>query len=446
MFEDDFQKDFSEICEILLALKCIHSKERSFIKECIKQKKICMENIKSIMNSNSSEIISDDNYTISEKSTDHCVQECKEIVDEQTRNLKKIIQKKVDTEIKSYTPHLFSALHNRQCEMEYDSFIYSCNLSSKSGSKLFFSSNGKFVIKTIRRKEKNTLKHIFSKYLKYQKKYKNTFLCKYYGLYKLKGRRNIYFIVMNNFLPINTNLQIYDIKGSLFQRRSSGKHTLKDLNWIEDRKKLLIDSDYSIRKRITNDVDFLAENNNMDYSLLIGILEKDDNMTMIEKKSTDLNSFAHVNNESSEIQPKIIKFRSNSEDNESEYKKIAFPEPQESENDIVVNRSSSQKCDKENLRIEFVSVDVASKQSEKIDNLDINLEFIESSDGNFLYFFGIVDILTKWDWIKSIERFFYKMLCIKDFSSETPLFYKKRFLNMVNEKIFEVEKMNKDKY
>lgn len=155
--------------------------------------------------------------------------------------------------------------------------------SGKSGSFFYYSHDGKFVLKTISKREKKILRKILPSYYSLLNRDPESFIVKIFGLHKIvftqskKLLKRIYFIVMSNsFLtPLSVDVR-YDLKGSLHQRLtySNNKHIArKDLNFLQDKVKLkLREEDAKVFfERLQKDVVFLRQNKLLDYSLLLGI-------------------------------------------------------------------------------------------------------------------------------------------------------------------------------
>lgn len=78
----------------------------------------------------------------------------------------------------------------------------------------------------------------------------NTLVTRIFGLHRLRmsATRKIYFVVMSNIFPPDKELhEVYDLKGSTQgryvpaeQRSGEGLVTLKDLNWLESGRKLVL--------------------------------------------------------------------------------------------------------------------------------------------------------------------------------------------------------------
>ncbi len=85
-----------------------------------------------------------------------------------------------------------------------------------------------------------------------------------------------YLIVMNNFF--NTKDKIvdrYDLKGSWIGRQNTTGHGVKkDLNFLKDKRSIDIEFDKKVElyRLIEKDVQFFANNQIIDYSLLLGFV------------------------------------------------------------------------------------------------------------------------------------------------------------------------------
>lgn len=163
--------------------------------------------------------------------------------------------------------------------------------SGKSGSFFYFSSDGQYVLKTIKKPEKRFLRSILSNYYYHLMENPDSLITKIYGLHKIaftrirssnKIDKSIYFIIMSN--TFNTPFTIhtrYDIKGSLYKREVRGNNpsiARKDINFVEDGVKLKLTEDNKLFliKTLRKDCNFFRLNNIIDYSLLLGIHSLDD--------------------------------------------------------------------------------------------------------------------------------------------------------------------------
>ena len=211
-------------------------------------------------------------------------------------------------QFKDYAPYVFQSMR-RQYGISYESYIRSIGVNTfrnaffdklylmlsetstgKSGSFFFHTSDSRFMIKTIKRHEFETLIKILPQYHEHILKNPNTLLARYFGLHQLicyqgsKIRYDLYVIVMNNVFSLeNPELveQKYDLKGSTHRRITNNKEVKlgaakKDINFISDGVKIKVDPSIKTKlmNTIRNDTAFLARNNIIDYSLLVGVISK----------------------------------------------------------------------------------------------------------------------------------------------------------------------------
>lgn len=209
---------------------------------------------------------------------------------------------------KDYAPYVFQSIR-RQYGVSYDSYIKSIGVntfrnaffdklylmlsehsSGKSGSFFFHTSDNKYMIKTIKKNEFDVLRDTLSQYHDHILKNPNTLLARYFGLHQIKCYSNnsliydIYIVVMNNVFNLQHPELMehkYDLKGSTFKRYTTplkvkSGAAKKDLNFLNDH--MNINISYTLREKILNqiksDSNFLARHNIIDYSLLVGIIKK----------------------------------------------------------------------------------------------------------------------------------------------------------------------------
>lgn len=159
--------------------------------------------------------------------------------------------------------------------------------SGKSGSLFYYSLDGKFMLKTIAKEEFYKLLSTLKPYHDHLCKYPGSLLTRYYGLYKIKytengTKREQYIIIMNNmFRKFSPDVK-YDLKGSVQGRKTVFKNgvvdpkiALKDNDWTEkgDIVELKVEDKNSLIHAIKADADYLGENQTLDYSLLLGIID-----------------------------------------------------------------------------------------------------------------------------------------------------------------------------
>ncbi|KAI1315591.1 Phosphatidylinositol-4-phosphate 5-kinase [Mortierella claussenii] len=198
---------------------------------------------------------------------------------------------KYDFKFKDYAPWVFR--HLRQ-DFHIDASDYLVSLTSKyilselgspgkSGCFFYFSQDYRFIIKTIHHAEHKFMRKILKDYFNHVKHNPHTLLCRFFGLHRVKlpHGRKIHFVVMGNVFPPNRDIhETYDLKGSTLGRAISDEElannpraTQKDLNWVTRNRKLELGPEkrHLFVEQIKRDVELLARLNIMDYSLLIGI-------------------------------------------------------------------------------------------------------------------------------------------------------------------------------
>ncbi|CAH8504476.1 unnamed protein product [Heterobilharzia americana] len=202
---------------------------------------------------------------------------------------------------KEYCPMVFKSLRDRfgVKKMDYwDSFTRYQPLwdstRGKSGSKFLVTYNRQFVAKTISSEEVEQMHHMLEEYYSYiVKGHGQTLLPQYLGLYRLTvNDQETYILVMRNvFSPRLAIHKKYDLKnivfsshrpkrsGSAVDREANEKEkskplpTLKDADFLTDICKIHIgeEAKKKLLSILEGDIQFLQENNLIDYSLLIGL-------------------------------------------------------------------------------------------------------------------------------------------------------------------------------
>jgi Phosphatidylinositol-4-phosphate 5-Kinase len=105
--------------------------------------------------------------------------------------------------------------------------------NAKSGQFFFYSSDGKYMVKTMTNVESKFLRRILPHYFRHCSQNPNTMMTKFLGMYRVKLyhlRRNVKFIIMNSVYYTDKVLQsFYDLKGSVTGRDSKpGQDVKKD--------------------------------------------------------------------------------------------------------------------------------------------------------------------------------------------------------------------------
>ena len=272
--------------------------------------------------------------------------------------------------------------------------------TGKSGSLLFYTRDGEFILKTISRKEYKFLKHMVANYYFYMKNNPISFLPKLLGCYVLltkykKKKTKIYFIVMANVFATTNHIDLrFDLKGSKIGRRvltgtskdakifSTGDMALKDLDFDKMNEKVYVGEKKDIiLEQLRKDIEFLYSINSNDYSLLLGIHYRK-NYVPLEKKKED-----------SLLSSKTYETNS-------------------------LNLSATANTERIN------------EYNRLYDSYDSG---ISSVDNKKIYYLGIIDILTEYNIAKQFEHSFKRIrYCSNDMSCVPPEYYKQRFFNYMN--------------
>lgn len=189
---------------------------------------------------------------------------------------------------KDYCPVVFAYLRRMYGVNEFDFLLSVCGnanfiefiSNAKSGQFFFYSSDGRYMIKTMTNAESKFLRRILPLYFKHCAENPNTMMTRFFGMYRVKLyhlRRNVKFVIMNSVYYTDKHLQsFYDLKGSSLGRDAKpGQAVLKD----NDLRRSLPDGALaikteqlaSLRYQIRSDCEFLQQMDIMDYSMLVGV-------------------------------------------------------------------------------------------------------------------------------------------------------------------------------
>lgn len=210
---------------------------------------------------------------------------------------------------KSYAPKVFKRIRNF---FDIDSIGYMLSVcgnynylefmsNSKSGQFFFYSHDGKYMIKTQTKEENKFMKRILPHYFQYISENPDTLLVRILGMHRVKMyhlRRKVHFVIMASVFDTPQKIHtIYDLKGSTVGRQSTIKEkssggVLKDQDLLDDNRKFKFgNKKEKFMEQIKKDADFLATLNIMDYSLLIGIHDRN----LRDTNLVDNNTQSHSN-------------------------------------------------------------------------------------------------------------------------------------------------------
>lgn len=269
---------------------------------------------------------------------------------------------------KDYAPVAFAYLRRLFGVNEFDFLLSVCGnanfiefiSNAKSGQFFFYSSDGKYMIKTMTNAESKFLRRILPDYFKHCCANPNTMLTKFCGMYRVKLyhlRRNVKFVIMNSVFYTDKPLQeFYDLKGSIHGRDSNpGDQVLKD----NDLRARLPDGALAlppelrdrVRRQLICDCNFLQKKGIMDYSMLVGIHH-------IPPRTKDMDGSVRTSSRASTRRTSFARKPAGSSGSSTENHSVGgdsisslgqHGDPQQRSNSMNMNMSFSQKHN-ENLR------------------------------------------------------------------------------------------------
>ncbi|KAF8955473.1 Phosphatidylinositol-4-phosphate 5-kinase [Entomortierella lignicola] len=340
---------------------------------------------------------------------------------------------KYDFKFKDYAPWVFR--HLRQ-DFHIDASDYLVSLTSKyilselgspgkSGSFFYFSQDYRFIIKTISHTEHKFMRRILKDYFNHVKHNPHTLLCRFFGLHRVKlpHGHKIHFVVMGNVFPPNRDIhETYDLKGSTLGRairdeelQNNPRATQKDLNWINRNRKLELGPEkrHLFVEQIKRDVELLARLNIMDYSLLIGIHD-------IERGNKDNirdNTLKVFHPDTSKPLPKETS-RGNKRSSKVNALRMAV---KESDPVALVPSTLPSDSFSERRNCIFYADDGGLLSTNE-----------RNERGEDLYYLGIIDILTPYNYVKKIEHVWKSLSQDKHaISAVNPREYAQRFLSFM---------------
>lgn len=188
---------------------------------------------------------------------------------------------KDESVIVEYYPHTFDSIRKRigitpesLCESLIDSENFTqikvedTNKGGQSGSFFFKTSNGHFILKTIKRTERKTfIKRMLNPYAEHIAN-KNSKLVRILGVFKALPC-DLDFIIMENIIPFDIEMSVFDLKGYSNKNRIGTSSTKKDSQFIEEFEPIENSTKTEIIRNLREDLSFLRGLEIMDYSVLI---------------------------------------------------------------------------------------------------------------------------------------------------------------------------------
>ncbi|KAH6577382.1 hypothetical protein BASA62_000919 [Batrachochytrium salamandrivorans] len=344
---------------------------------------------------------------------------------------------KYDFKFKDYAPWVFRRIRD---SFHVDPAEYLLSLTGKyvlselgspgkSGSFFYYSQDYRFIIKTIHHSEHKFIIHTLQDYYEHIRSNPHTLLSRIFGLHRVKlpGNRKIHFVVMGNVFPPNKDIhEVYDLKGSEVGRsipeeeaRKNPRAVMKDLNWIERGRKLLLGTEKRrlLVEQMERDSIFLTAQKIMDYSLLVGLHDvikgnrdniRDLTLSVFEPNPETLSRRATASTRGSKAQ--VIK------------KAMV-------ESDIMqLGPSTSRLPDNVPPERRYCIFYQDEGGFRATDETNMPLKEI--------YYIGIIDIFTKYSAAKKVEHFFKSFKSDRNkISAVNPVLYGTRFLEFMRNAI-----------
>ncbi|CAI6368247.1 unnamed protein product [Macrosiphum euphorbiae] len=197
-----------------------------------------------------------------------------------------------------YLRHLFGIGENDYVTSFCKSPLHEMSNPGNSKSKLYLTSNDKFIMKTVQHNEYISLLGLLFTYTTYMNENRKSLLPKCSGFYNFQCKSTYTKLLsMKNLLPSDIKIhQKFDLKGSTIGRKASDNErkkklpTFKDLdfNYEFHPKGIFLkpDTHLALLKTIEKDCEILKEFNVMDYSILIGVHNIDSPSQADENTST----------------------------------------------------------------------------------------------------------------------------------------------------------------
>ena len=301
--------------------------------------------------------------------------------------------------------------------------------AGKSGMLFFFSSDKRFVLKTVKESEKDFFFHkgILQNYYEHMMSAEDSLICRFYGLYKIKfGSKNsknpwmVLIVMPNSFETPLVLHEKYDLKGSTRNRYCTPEEAkttsvLKDLNF---KGKMYMDqaTRSTFMKQIRHDTEFLIKNMIMDYSLLLGIHRPKDSSASRKLHLLQIASAQEASKKDSML----------------DASSVAIDRVKSEEDRILLQSGAA-------LGASFATRHAASKWQRDLGGLEARTPDMKP----VVYLMSVIDILQFYDRSKRMENMLKRNLHDeKAISAVHPKKYGERFINYLDELVVGIEGVN----
>jgi len=371
-----------------------------------------------------------------------------------------------DFKWKEYRRDVFRKLRERWNVDAADFMLSICGdqalreLSSpgKSGSVFYLSHDDRFIIKTMRKSEMQSLKSWLPQYYAHVHAFADTLLPKFFGLYSLNSYASpnkVRLVVMANIFHTKHVIhKRFDLKGSIlgrYTKKGTSKPTTvyKDLD-LASKFRVEDDKREKLLKQLEIDCAFLKDLKIMDYSLLVGVhvLPRDANESMETKLPPRIEGGATTWGGQRWRETAIqcactnlqaVHLRSSSDSiyhshHENPASSSTALRPPPGTDDLIAHSSGAHRV---TLGVNMSAVAVPGRVLTKEYPKDVEIDPNDAFPQDVILNMAIIDILQQYTTSKNLETKFMGIIHrAKTFSSIDPNSYAKRFLKFMN-KIFE---------
>ncbi|KAF3915184.1 hypothetical protein ABW20_dc0106028 [Dactylellina cionopaga] len=353
---------------------------------------------------------------------------------------------KYDFKFKDYAPWVFRHLRSRfnidpgdyLMSLTHRYILSELGSPGKSGSFFYFSRDYKYIIKTIHHGEHRYLRKILRDYYNHVTQYPDTLISQFFGLHRVKipfGRK-IHFVIMNNIFPPHKDIHMtFDLKGSHIGREykeegpdENPKAVLKDLNWERRDMHLCLGprKHELFVQQAKLDVALLQRLKIMDYSLLVGIhdMARGNNDNLREK---NLAVFQPGGSSNEDMGPHPLTRTPSRMENarkRAEMRKLITSEVPVSleQSDLPLPEEILAGRNDQGPRSIFNGDEHGYRATDENDE-----------PGEVIYYLGIIDCLTKYNFVKRAEHFWKGLSQDKtEISAVPPQAYGERFFRYIS--------------
>jgi len=379
------------------------------------------------------------------------------------------------TSVTAHAPDTFSDLRSKFGISEKDFFssilkagpFIQFESNSKGAARVggifFFTPDGAYMIKTIKKEEAETFLKMLPKYHKHMRVYgRKTLLTRFCGMFTVlsetrRSNEEQIFVIMNSVFPAESSSFIterYDLKGSTVgrqcteeeKRRKGSNAVLKDLDLVEEAAlirsyalsptrslsrnvfELGLKNKAALLSQLRKDVKLLVDCNVMDYSLLVGVV----NMDTVRLGISSIEAMDHSKFIEAQFSPRSKGKRSKVE---RVVKSILLPvrifsAPISYLGKIVITLGDSGLSSILTLPFPYYGANVCG-----VDGGSLSKMKGEKAGKRCTFYLGLIDFLQPWTKRKLVERYLKTLMGYDthEISCVDPEEYGTRFLSFMDE-------------